>query len=94
MSDTHKEKIERKKRLRAAANGNNSKWMLKSYKTETKPIKGLTVNRWHLPVAQQHEYGDPLPAAKRRVKQLNHPYDLSKHEDCKEIGYRYLEWVK
>ena len=38
-------------------------------------------------------YGEPVKAAERRMKQLNRPYDLSKHEDRKEIGYCYLEWV-
>ena len=85
MSETHKEKMERKKQARASTIG-IGQWMLKSYKTKTK--KG-TVD----PV-EQHSYGEPLPAVKCRVKQLNHPYDLSKHEDRKEIGYRYLEWVK
>jgi len=61
-------------------------WMLKSYRSETKRIKGT-------PVAQQHVYGEPVQAAKRRVEQLNRPYDLGKHEDRKEIGYCYLEWV-
>jgi hypothetical protein len=87
ISETHKEKMERKKRLRAATNGNNTigQWMLKSYKTETK--KGT-------PTAQQHSYGEPLPAVKRRVKQLNRSYDLSKHEDRKEIGPVYLDYNK
>ena len=89
MNETHKEKMERKKLARAATNGSNTigQWMLKSYKTETKRIKGP-------PAAQQHNYGEPLPAVKRRVKHLNRSYDLSKHEDRKEIGLGYLEWVR
>ena len=84
ISETHKEKMERKKQARASTIG-IGQWMLKSYKTETK--KGT-------PAAQQHIYGEPLPAVKRRVKQLNRPYDLSTHEDRKEIGPGYLEWVR
>ena len=86
----HIEKMERKKHARASATiGNNTigQWMLKSYKTETKRIKGP-------PAAQQHNYGEPLPVVKRRVKQLNRSYDLSTHEDRKEIGPGYLEWVR
>jgi hypothetical protein len=89
ISETHKEKMERKKQARASATiGNNTigQWMLKSYKTETK--KG-TVD----PV-EQHSYGEPLPAVKRRVKHLNRSYDLSEYEDRKEIGPGYLEWVR
>ena len=34
MSETHKEKMLRKKQLRADANDNNIRWMLKSYKSK------------------------------------------------------------
>jgi len=62
-------------------------WVFKTYKTlyredDLKFMESLEMS----PLATN--------AVKRRINNLNRPFDLSLHEDRQLIGYNYLDYVK